>query len=215
VLQVVKCNSGIPGPPLSFSRPLDAAVVWHGVAPVGFDQSFETSEPKGKQRQDAMDWLSDPLEGGMRPQSDIEHAATEANITKAMLRRAKEGLNVKSKKVGFPGTWQGHLPTPEAAEVHSPNGRIEDAHLSTVPDHTEEVSVFEDAHPRNVSTFVQAAEDAHMIEHLSTFAPDPEGAHMTLNRGSEHLRTLHREELGCELPDPMGSGAARPGEIEL
>lgn len=72
VLEVVKANSTIPGPPLSFSRPLDAAVQWHGVAPIGFDESFTISEPKDKKRQDAKDWLGEYLKGGMKLASKVK-----------------------------------------------------------------------------------------------------------------------------------------------
>lgn len=68
VLAVGKANSSIPGPPISCSRPLDAEVQWHGIAPIGFDESFTTVDVEGSAgSSEVKEFLFEELKGGMRP----------------------------------------------------------------------------------------------------------------------------------------------------
>jgi hypothetical protein len=124
VLEVVKSNSMIPGPPHTWSRPLDAEVQWHGVSPVGFDASFSVPEPRDIKRQDAKEWLAEYLAGGMQKSTDVRQAAKDAGITDMTLRRAQDDLGVIHKRIGYQGPWCCMLPSgpPRPRSNESANG---------------------------------------------------------------------------------------------
>jgi hypothetical protein len=117
VLEVVKANSTIPGPPLSFSRPLDAEVHWHGVAPIGFDESFIGVQSEGSSGStEAKQFLFEELKGGMKPVTDLFKSAEKVGITQKQLRSAKNRLRVEAfKETGvLNGSWFWRLPTKSA-----------------------------------------------------------------------------------------------------
>jgi hypothetical protein len=114
VLEVVKANSTIPGPPLAFSRPLDAEVKWHGVAPIGFDESFTGVDAEGSSGStEAREFLIEELKGGMKPVSELFKSAEKVGITQKQLRSAKNRLRVEAfKETGvLNGSWFWRLST--------------------------------------------------------------------------------------------------------
>lgn len=135
VLEVVKANSTIPGPPLAFSRPLDAEVAWHGVAPVGFDESFTgTSMESVAGSAEARAFLEEELKGGMKPVSDLFAAAEQLGITRKQLRSAKTGLQCEAfKETGvMNGRWFWRLPNRPAEvgrESSQPSTGIDDTEV--------------------------------------------------------------------------------------
>jgi hypothetical protein len=117
VLAVVKANSTIPGPPISFSRPLDAEVQWHGLAPVGFDESFTGGEVEGSVGSiEVKEFLFEELKGGMKPVVELFANAEKLGITKKQLRTAKAGIRAEAfKETGvLNGAWFWRLPTKQA-----------------------------------------------------------------------------------------------------
>ncbi len=121
VLEVVKANSTIPGPPLSFSRPLDAEVQWHGVSPVGFDESFTGIDTEGAAGSaEAKTFLEEELKGGMKPVIELFSSAEQLGITKKQLRSAKTALRIEAfKETGvLNGRWCWRLPSNSAQGYH-------------------------------------------------------------------------------------------------
>lgn len=112
LLACVKANSTIPGPPLVFSRPLDQAVQWHGVSPIGFDESFATSQLKGSKGQDAEAWAFDFLKGGAQPSSNLFADAKASGIAEKTLREALKRLGATSFQLPgrAHGGWLWRLP---------------------------------------------------------------------------------------------------------
>lgn len=119
VLEVVKSNSTIPGQPLVFSRPLDAAVKWHGTSPIGFDESFRPSDASARESRqaEAETWLAEFLTHGGRPQQEVAEAAKGHGISESTLNRAKRALDVKSRKVSGDGPWFWTLPSDQLGQA--------------------------------------------------------------------------------------------------
>jgi hypothetical protein len=70
--------------------------------------------PEGQDKgpmKEAKDWLSDKLKDGSAEQSEIREQAEAAGIRYRTLVRAKEALNICSRKSTFGGGWIWWLPT--------------------------------------------------------------------------------------------------------
>jgi len=69
---------------------------------------------------DAMDWLVNALAAGPVKQKEVEAAARAEMISFTTLKRAKDKLNVQSKKGGMSGPWFWSLPVEEDHEEDQP-----------------------------------------------------------------------------------------------
>lgn len=110
VLGVTKSNYAIPPRSLEFSRPLDAAMVFHGESAMSVDDALNwrkgAGQEKGSEERDnAKDFLYKYLAGGMKPVVEIERVAGEEGHTKRILRRAKDDMAIRSVKVKNSWCW--------------------------------------------------------------------------------------------------------------
>jgi hypothetical protein len=69
--------------------------------------------------QAAIEWLQVALSEGSRPASEIEDLAVQVGISVSTLQRARDELNVKSKKATFDKGWVLSLPSVDAASVQT------------------------------------------------------------------------------------------------
>ena len=123
-LGVVKSNYAIEPPSLSFSRPLDGALTWHGQSPVGIEACFIDDAKKAAPRTtEAVEWLAEFLKGGSKYANEVSEAADEADISGGTLKIAKRKLKVEVyKESGQGGRWLWKLPngTPQADDSGDP-----------------------------------------------------------------------------------------------
>jgi len=68
---------------------------------------------KGGKLEECIEWLKNELANGPRKAKEIEEKAEEMGFSGITLRRAKEELNVVSKKVGYQGSYVWELPNNE------------------------------------------------------------------------------------------------------
>lgn len=114
VLGVTKSNYAVPPPPLMFSRPHDGALQFHGTSPITLDDAMSWKKPREQAtgsdaRDDAKSFLYAYLAGGMKRPAEVERAADAKGISKRILRRAKDDMNIQSRRVK--DLWYWMLPT--------------------------------------------------------------------------------------------------------
>jgi hypothetical protein len=111
-LGIVKSNYAIAPPSLSFSRPLDGALAWHGQSPVNIEECFTEDAKKAAPRTtEAVEWLADFLKGGSRYANEVNDAAEDEDISGGTLRIAKRRLRIDVyKETGLGGRWLWKLP---------------------------------------------------------------------------------------------------------
>jgi putative DNA primase/helicase len=80
------------------------------------------------ERDDAAEWLADLLANGPVLCKDVEKEAEDAGHAWGTVRRAKAKLRVGSRKRGFNGPHEWHLPHEPAEDAQPPKVLIEDAH---------------------------------------------------------------------------------------
>lgn len=185
-VSVLKSNSMIPGPDLCFSRPLDAALVWHGAAPLGFDDALAHRPDMGGDGKlgDATEWLHDRLTGGAVEATTVKREAADAGIAAATLRRAKTVLQIATMKERGPGgAWVWRLPPGPVEDAHSPTLSV----LSTFPEGRDDDMTV--AHPQGVQD-VQGAQDSRVG--IFDLERKPPGGIWTCT--------------GCRLPRSTGPG---------
>jgi hypothetical protein len=112
-LGIVKSNYSIAPPALSFSRPLDGALAWHGQSPVSIEECFTEDAKKAAPRTtEAVEWLAEFLKGGSKYANEVNDAAEDEDISGGTLRIAKRKLKVDVyKDTGPGGRWLWKLPT--------------------------------------------------------------------------------------------------------
>ena len=81
-------------------------------------QRVRTRSPK---LMDAMNFIEEKLINGPQPQESIVRQATDAGISGATLRRAREELGIESEKNGFQGTSHWNLPGQWAMKTQEEN----------------------------------------------------------------------------------------------
>jgi hypothetical protein len=149
VLAVTKCNVAAPVPAWAFRLlPADehgcARVSWEGATAYRPDDlvSVDTREERSAVTE-AADFLRDLLTEGDRPQREVKDEAERAGVAWHTIRRAKDRIGVRSRKVGAPGErgeWRWSLPrNPEDAHK-TPKGRMPEgmgtfAHDGRLRDH--------------------------------------------------------------------------------
>lgn len=123
VLAVTKANLA-PVPPSLAYRIVDhdgaGAIAWEGASSLTAAQllSVPTSSEDRSALDEAKAVLRDLLGAGAVPAKDVQRQARDAGISDATLRRAKDGLGVKSiRPDGFTGPWSWVLP---AVHAHEP-----------------------------------------------------------------------------------------------
>ena len=124
VLAQTKANLAEPMPSLSYAvveQDDVGRIVWHGDSE--HDAAALLSPPADSERsavQEAESFLVDILSAGPVASKDVEREAREAGIAKPTLRRAKQNLEIKARKLGQPGSsgqaWQWVLPERDCLE---------------------------------------------------------------------------------------------------
>ena len=112
VLGITKSNYAVFPLPVSFSRPLDGALEFHGVSPVGVEDAYSWKrKQKGgdddapTQTDQAEAWLLEFMDGKRVLASDVEAAAKEEGFKPGVLKRCKAKLGLASSKVGDKWYW--------------------------------------------------------------------------------------------------------------
>lgn len=109
VLAVAACNLAAPVPALAFALAADvegdsARIMWHGPTSHSADDLTQPRDAEDRgARDEAEAFLADLLSDGAVPANEAKQEAEAAGITNATLRRAKDRLGVRSRKVGRPG----------------------------------------------------------------------------------------------------------------
>lgn len=110
MLGVVKSNFAVAPFPISFSRPLDAPLEFHGVSPIGIEDSFtwkkkgEKSDAGGGTETDkAEEWMLAFMAGKRVLASEVEAAAKSEGFGFSTVKNAKTKLNLKSVRES--GKW--------------------------------------------------------------------------------------------------------------
>lgn len=106
VLGVVKANYSVKPQGLAFSRPLDGPLRWHGPSPVTIEEAFAGGQ-QSTTREDAEEWITNYLRGGMQPSDELEAAALK-RFSKSTYKRARASLNVQAIKID--NRWFTRLP---------------------------------------------------------------------------------------------------------
>jgi integrase len=102
-----------------------ARVEWKGTVDLDAEELLTTDKSEEAR---AKLWITDRLNDGPLPSSEIEAAAKEAGISISTLKRAKSKLPVVSKKDGPNGEWRWHL----VQEVQEGQGCQEDQEAQQV-----------------------------------------------------------------------------------
>lgn len=147
-LGIVKSNYAIPPPALSFSRPLDGPLGWHGKSPVSIEECFVDDAKKAAPRTtEAVEWLSEFLKGGSKYANEVNDAAEDEDISGGTLRIAKRKLKVDVyKDTGPGGRWLWKLPnSPDAPENVTPMSSAPMPPESLNPDDVQEARELADA----------------------------------------------------------------------
>ena len=97
VVEVMKSNLALKPPPLRWSRPLDGAICWHGISPVGVEEALSAGKPE-RPIEAAKAFLWNELKGGCKLVAELYRKAGQQGITEATLRRAKEALDIRAIK---------------------------------------------------------------------------------------------------------------------
>jgi hypothetical protein len=122
VLQVVKSNYAIAPPPLTFRRPLNAAIAWQGASTIGIEECFATGTtkrgPEPQKRKDAEVLLREMLSNGPMAVAEVVSAAKELGLSDRTVRRAKSSVGVSAFKQTYEGPWMWKLlPSGQAGQV--------------------------------------------------------------------------------------------------
>lgn len=113
VVGITKSNYSVFPMPVSFSRPLDAALEWHGVSPVGVEDAY-TWKRKQKGGDDAEHatatdqaeaWLTEFMGGQRKLASEVEAAAKAEGFKRGILHKAKRKLELASVKESNSWYW--------------------------------------------------------------------------------------------------------------
>ena len=120
MLGVVKSNYAVAPRPISFSRPLDGALEFHGDSPVTIEDSFAwkkkpvEADARVSRVDEAETWLLDYLDGTPKPSKPLMEAAALADIGEYSLMSAKTRLGVLSRRENSGWVW---YPPQEAVAV--------------------------------------------------------------------------------------------------
>jgi hypothetical protein len=107
----IKSNVGRMGPTLGFSIDGEGRFSWTGESQITASELL--AAPDGTERstvERAKEWLTELLKSGSMDQATIRHMAEDEGFKTMTLRRAKDALNIRSRKSGMGGGWTWELP---------------------------------------------------------------------------------------------------------
>ena len=153
----IKSNVGRTGHALGYSIGSDG-FRWTGESSITeADLLAAPAASGGGKLSETGQWLADQLRDGAREEKQIRETATTAGISAATLRRAKNVLQVRTRKDGMRGPWMWSL----AQDAQAAQG-WEVEHLR------EGMNTFDKKKELSAGNRTRTAEGAHMLE-LSTF----------------------------------------------
>jgi putative DNA primase/helicase len=128
VLAVTKNNLAAPVEALAYRVVNDelydtARIGWDGVSDLSADDLLRGQDPDAPERDEAETFLRDYLASGPAEVKLIEREAKKLDINARTLRRARERLRIKPRKVGAPGQaghWEWGLPEGDQKAPASP-----------------------------------------------------------------------------------------------
>jgi putative DNA primase/helicase len=115
----IKSNLAPHGPSIGFTL-RGGEFFWTGESDLTAERilSFAASESERPALDEACEFLRDELSEGECDVATLKANARRAGVSEVTLRRAKERLSVKVRKVGFTGKWVWGLPASEGYQAH-------------------------------------------------------------------------------------------------